>query len=187
MKKQLIILLAFALLLGGCGNEESKAPKVATIKLTEQEIKDAGNNSNIGAQILVKKAVLKEMNGVKYTEDEKKELEELKKNVEIEYFLNKKAMETTNVDDMEVLQVYQNNIDKLKEADIVTILPQLKEQMLLQRREEEKVKYMNSLVEKYDLNSELKKYFPEIEKSVEKVKAVEDKKEIKKEIPKKTK
>ena len=187
MKKQLIILSAFVLLLGGCGNEESKAPKVAAIKLTEQEIKDTGNNSNIGAQLLVKKAVLKEMNGVKYTEDEKKELEELKKNIEIEYFLNKKAMETTNVDDMEVLQVYQNNIDKLKEADIVTILPQLKEQMLLQRREEEKVKYMNSLVEKYDLNSELKKYFPEIEKPVEKVKAVEDKKEIKKETPKKTK
>ncbi len=42
-------------------------------------------------------------------------------------------------------------------------------------------------MEKYDLNSELKKYFPEIEKPVEKVKAVEDKKEIKKEIPKKTK
>lgn len=185
MKKQLIILSTFALLLGGCGNEENKSPKVAAIKLTEQEIKDAGNNSNIGAQILVKKAVLKEMNGVKYTEDEKKELEELKKNVEIEYFLNKKAMETTNVDDMEVLQVYQNNIDKLKEADIVTILPQLKEQMLLQRREEEKVKYMNSLVEKYDLNGELKKYFPEAEEKQEEVKPTEEK-EISKSVKEKS-
>ena len=187
MKKQLMILAVSAFLVGGCGAKETAAPKIDKITLTEQEIKDTQKNSNAAAQLLVRKAILKEMNDVKYSEEEKKELEELKKNLELEYFLNKKAMETTAVDDMEVLQVYQNNIDKLKEGDIVEILPQLKNQMLLQRREEEKVKYMNSLVEKYDLNSELKKYFPEIEKPVEKVKAVEDKKEIKKETPKKTK
>ena len=185
MKKNLIILGTFVFLLSGCGTEQK--PKEVKISLTEQEVKDSENNSNAAAQILVKKAVLKEMENVKYSEEEKKELEEIKENIELEYFLNKKAMETANVDDMEVLQVYQNNIDKLKDADITAVLPQLKDQMLFQRREEEKVKYMNSLVEKYDLNSELKKYFPEIEKPVEKVKAVEDKKEIKKETPKKTK
>lgn len=94
-------------------------------------------------------------------------------------------METANVDDMEVLQVYQNNIDKLKDADITAVLPQLKDQMLFQRREEEKVKYMNSLVEKYKLNDELKKYFPESEnkeETAEEVKPAEENKteEIKK-------
>lgn len=120
-----MILTASVLLIGGCGVKESTASKIAKITLTEQEAKDTAENSNAAAQILVRKAILQEMRGVKYSEDEK-ELEELKKNVEIEYFLNKKAMETANVDDMEVLQVYQNNIDKLKEGDIVTILPQLK-------------------------------------------------------------
>ncbi len=67
------------------------------------------------------------MENVKYSEEEKKELEEIKENIELEYFLNKKAMETANVDDMEVLQVYQNNIDKLKDADITAVLPQLKD------------------------------------------------------------
>ncbi len=86
---------------------------------------------------------------------------------------------------MEVLQVYQNNIDKLKDADITAVLPQLKDQMLFQRREEEKVKYMNSLVEKYKLNDELKKYFPETEnkeETAEEVKPAEESKteEIKK-------
>lgn len=178
MKKQLMILTASVLLIGGCGVKESTASKIAKITLTEQEAKDTAENSNAAAQILVRKAILQEMRGVKYSEDEKKELEELKKNIEIEYFLNKKAMETANVDDMEVLQVYQNNIDKLKEGDIVTILSQLKNQMLLQRREEEKVKYMNSLVEKYDLNNELKKYFPESEKKAEEVKPIEEKETI---------
>ena len=177
MKKNLIILGAFVFLLSGCGTEQK--PKEVKISLTEQEVKDSENNSNIAAQILVKKAVLKEMENVKYSEEEKKELEEIKENIELEYFLNKKAMETANVDDMEVLQVYQNNIDKLKDADITAVLPQLKDQMLFQRREEEKVKYMNSLVEKYKLNDELKKYFPETEnkeETAEEVKPAEESK-----------
>ena len=177
MKKNLIILGAFVFLLSGCGTEQK--PKEVKISLTAQEVKDSENNSNAAAQILVKKAVLKEMENVKYSEEEKKELEEIKENIELEYFLNKKAMETANVDDMEVLQVYQNNIDKLKDADITAVLPQLKDQMLFQRREEEKVKYMNSLVEKYKLNDELKKYFPESEnkeETAEEVKPAEESK-----------
>lgn len=167
MKKQLFALSIFVLLFGGCKTQENATEKNLKITLTQEEVKEAENNSNIGAQLLVRKAILKEMSSIKYTEEEKKELEEIKKNVEIDYFLNKKAMETTKVDDMEVLQVYQNNADKLKDTDITIILPQLKEQMILQRREEEKVKYMNTLVEKYNLNEELKKYFPNIENKEE--------------------
>lgn len=167
MKKQLFALSILVLLFGGCKTQENATEKNLKITLTQEEVKEAENNSNIGAQILVRKAILKEMSSIKYTEEEKKELEEIKKNVEIDYFLNKKAMETTKVDDMEVLQVYQNNADKLKNTDITIILPQLKEQMILQRREEEKVKYMNTLVEKYNLNEELKKYFPNTENKEE--------------------
>lgn len=169
MKKQLIILSAFAILLGGCGSQSAAGVKHSKITLTDEEMKEVGNNPNAGAQLLVRKAVLKEMAQVKYSEDEKKELEEIKKNVELEYFLNKKGIENTKVDDMEVLQVYQNNMDKLKEADIVEVLPQIKEQMIYQRREEEKIKYMNSLVDKYDLNAEFRRRFPEIEKPIETV------------------
>ena len=49
------------------------------------------------------------------------------------------------------------NADKLKDSDIIKVLPEIK-----QRVSEEKVKYMNSLVTKYDLNNILKKYFPNI-------------------------
>ena len=175
MKKQLLLSMIFVLLMAGCGANgnanTNTATKVQPITLTETEMKEVGTNSNAAAQLLVRKAILKEMGENKYTEQEKKELEEIKKNVELEYFLNKKAMESVKVDDMEVLQVYQNNIDKLKDTDIVQVLPQLKDQMLLQRREEAKVNYMNSLVEKYDLNSEIKKRFPEVEKSAEEIKS----------------
>ena len=82
MKKKLIILGAFVFLLSGCGTEQK--PKEVKILLTEQEVKDSENNSNAAAQILVKKAVLKEMENVKYSEEEKKELEEIKENIELE-------------------------------------------------------------------------------------------------------
>lgn len=176
MKKQLLMLLAFAFILGGCESQSGGSPKQQNTKitLTEAEVNETKDNSNAAAQILVRKAILREMSGAKYTEEEKKELNEIKENIEMEYFLNKKAAETAAVDDMEVLQVYQNNADKLKDADIVQVLPQIKEQMLLQRREEEKVKYMNSLVEKYDLNAEIRKHFPETIQPVEEVKISEE-------------
>lgn len=180
MKKQILMLSAFVFLFVACENKQEvkESPKASNIVLTEEEIKSSENNSDIGAQILVRKAILKEMDEEKYTPEEKKELEEIKKNVEIDYFLNKKAMETTNVDDMEVLEVYQNNIEKLKDGDITLILPKLKEQMILQRREEEKIKYMNSLVEKYNLNEELRKHFSEEEKNIEENISKEENKEV---------
>lgn len=180
MKKQILILSAFVFLFVACENrqEVKESPKASNIVLTEEEVKSSENNSDIGAQILVRKAILKEMDEEKYTPEEKKELEEIKKNIEMDYFLNKKAMETTNVDDMEVLEVYQNNIEKLKDGDITLILPKLKEQMILQRREEEKIKYMNSLVEKYNLNEELRKHFSEEEKNIEENISKEGNKEV---------
>ena len=180
MKKQILMLSAFVFLFVACENKQEvkESPKASNIVLTEEEVKSSENNSDIGAQILVRKAILKEMDEEKYTPEEKKELEEIKKNVEMDYFLNKKAMETTNVDDMEVLEVYQNNIEKLKDGDITLILPKLKEQMILQRREEEKIKYMNSLVEKYNLNEELRKHFSEEGKNIEENISKEENKEV---------
>ena len=180
MKKQILMLSAFVFLFVACENKQEvkESPKASNIVFTEEEVKSSENNSDIGAQILVRKAILKEMDEEKYTPEEKKELEEIKKNVEIDYFLNKKAMETTNVDDMEVLEVYQHNIEKLKDGDITLILPKLKEQMILQRREEEKIKYMNSLVEKYNLNEELRKHFSEEGKNIKENISKEENKEI---------
>lgn len=178
MKKQLLLLSAvFVLLMAGCetnGNTKTTASKANPVVLTEAEIKEIGTDSNAAAQLLVKKAILKEMSESNYTEQEKKELDEIKENIEMEYFLNKKASESAAVDDMEVLQVYQDNLDKLKDSDIVQVLPQLKNQMLLQRREEAKVNYMNSLVEKYDLNSEIKKHFPELNTPVQEASVEEE-------------
>lgn len=182
--KKFLTLSVLALLFVACENNTSENKVSGKIELTKEEIEKTKDNSNAAAGLLVRKAVLKEMAEYKYTEEEKKELEEIKKNVEIEYFLNRQGIKSAKVDDTEVLQVYQNNIDKLKDADIVKVMPEIKEKMLMQRAGEEKIKYMNSLVEKYKLNDELKKYFPENEQNQVKEKSVEEKdlKETAKEI-----
>lgn len=173
MKKHIFLFLTGILILGGC--EAPKSNKNINITLTQEEIKNVKGDQNQAAAILVNKAILKEMSEVKYTEEELKQLDALKENLEKEFFLTKMGRERAVVSDAELLSVYQENADKLEKLDPEVVLPQIKEQILIQKANQEKINYVNSLVEKYDLNSKLKAAFPEVQKTENKV---EDKKEI---------
>lgn len=153
--KKLIIISTLLALFSAC-NQTLNQPN-NTLSLTKEELATVGNNSNAAASLLVKKAVEKEMSTYQYTTEEKQELDKAIENLKLEFFLNRVASKNTVVNDVEVLQIYKDNADKLKDSDIIKVLPEIK-----QRVSEEKVKYMNSLVTKYDLNNILKKYFPNI-------------------------
>ena len=64
------------------------------IKLTKKELEALGENKDAVAQLLVRKAILAEMEKKEYTEEEKKYLEEMKLNMEIEFYLNSVAQKT---------------------------------------------------------------------------------------------
>lgn len=153
--KKLIIISTLLALFSAC-NQTLNQPN-NTLSLTKEGLATIGNNSNAAASLLVKKAVEKEMSTYQYTTEEKQELDKAIENLKLEFFLNRVASKNTVVNDVEVLQIYKDNADKLKDSDIIKVLPEIK-----QRVSEEKVKYMNSLVTKYDLNNILKKYFPNI-------------------------
>ena len=57
------------------------------IRLTEKELESVKENKDAVAQLLVRKAILAEMEAKEYNEEEKKYLEELKLNMEIEFYL----------------------------------------------------------------------------------------------------
>lgn len=158
--KKLIIISTLLALFSAC-NQTLNQPN-NTLSLTKEELATVGNNFNAAASLLVKKAVEKEMSTYQYTTEEKQELDKAIENLKLEFFLNRVASKNTVVNDVEVLQIYKDNADKLKDSDIIKVLPEIKEKLFLQRVSEEKVKYMNSLVTKYDLNNILKKYFPNI-------------------------
>ena len=74
--------------------------------------------------------------------------------------------------DYELLKVYKNNIELLKDKNTIEIYPQLQQALFNQKLGEEKVKVINQLVEKYKINDVLKEYV-KIEEPVEKTEEIE--------------
>lgn len=128
------------------------------IKLTKAELKLLKDNKDGIAQLLVRKAILAEMEKKEYTEEEKKYLEEMKLNMEIEFYLNSIAQKAVQVFDYELLEVYKNNVELLKDKNTVEVYPQLQQALFNQKLGEVKVKVINELVKKYKINDMLKEY-----------------------------
>ena len=135
------------------------------IKLTKEELKKLNGNKDSIAQFLVRKAILIEMKKKEYTEDEKKYLEEIKLNWEIEFYLNSIAERTTQVFNHELLEMYKNNAELLKDKNTVEIYPQLYQALFNQKLGEEKVNVINQIIEKYKINDILKEYIDIQEKN----------------------
>ena len=128
------------------------------IKLTKEEIEKLGGNKDGIAQLLVRKAIITEMEKKEYTEEEKKYLEDMKLNIEIEFYLNSIAQKSVQIYDYELLEIYKNNTEVLKDKNTVEIYPQLQQALFNQKLGEEKVKVINEIVEKYKINNALKEY-----------------------------
>lgn len=92
--------------------------------------------------------------------------------MEIEYYLNSMAQKTVQIYDYELLEVYKNNAEFLKDKNTMDIYPQLQQALFNQKLGEEKVKVINGIVEKYKINDLLKEYTPI---STEEVKKEENK------------
>ena len=103
------------------------------IKLTKEELKKLNGNKDGIAQLLVRKAILAEMENKEYTEEEKKYLEEMRLNMEIEYYLNSIAQKTVQIYDYELLEVYKNNAEFLKDKNTMDIYPQLQQALFNQK------------------------------------------------------
>ena len=78
--------------------------------------------------------------------------------MEIEFYLNSIAQKTVKIYDYELLEVYKNNTEILKDKNTVEVYPQLQQALFNQKLGEEKVKVINELVEKYKINDTLKEY-----------------------------
>ena len=126
-----------------------------------------GSNNKIILNLFKRKAILEEMEKKEYTEEEKRYLEEMKLNMEIEFYLNSIAQKTVQIYDYELLEVYKNNTEALKDKNTVEVYPQLQQALFNQKLGEEKVKVINELVEKYKINDVLKEYV-KIEEPIEK-------------------
>ncbi|AVQ29377.1 hypothetical protein C4N20_15175 [Fusobacterium ulcerans] len=128
------------------------------IKLTEKELENVRENKDAIAQLLVRKAILNEMKEKKYTAEEEKHLEELKLNMEIEFYLTTIAQNNITISDYELLEVYKNNTEILKDKTIMEVYPQLQQALINQKINEGKLVAINEIIEKHKLNEILKEY-----------------------------
>lgn len=158
MKKYLLLGSIILLLITGCSNITPK------VELTPTEITKLNGDSNKGAELLIRKAILNDMTKYNYTLEEKEALKENKENLEIEFYMNRLTVKKVNVSDEEVLAIYNANKDKLKDIKMEIALPQIREQLFLQKVNNEKINYINSLIEKNQLNDKIKLYFPKEKK-----------------------
>ncbi len=128
------------------------------IDLTEDEEKIVEGDDNILAQLLLRKAIVKEMAVKVLTEAEENQLEKLKENLEVEYYLEKVTSKDVQINDIEVVKVYEENRDKFKDTKIEEAIPAIRQAIINKKLTDNKVTYLNGLVEKYNLNEKLKEY-----------------------------
>ncbi len=72
--------------------------------------------------------------------------------------MNRLATKRAKVTDEQVINIYEANKVQLKNISPEIALPQIKEQLLLQQVNLEKINYINSLIENYNLNDVFKSY-----------------------------
>lgn len=156
MKKIGIIICSLIII--GCNGENDSQNK-NTISLTNKEVKSIGNNKSQAAQLLIKKAILKEKEKANFTEDEEKKIKNLKDNLEVEFFIEREAVKDITVDPVEIVQVYNQNKKSFGDRKLEAVAPQIKQLIIEEKIKINKTKYLNKIIEKYKLNDKLKEYF----------------------------
>lgn len=172
MRKKMMMLGAFALMfaLVGCNDKKADAEAQASkISLSTEEKVLANGNANIGAQLLVRKAVLSEIKNAKLTDKEKFNLNFAKDDAAINYYVRNIIDKDIQIKDEDVDKIYEAHKAELKELPIKDAKAQIKIALAQQAEQQKSIEYYNKLVDKYNLNDILKKEFPpkEAEKKAE--------------------
>ncbi|WP_410207970.1 hypothetical protein [Fusobacterium sp.] len=174
MNKKIMLLSVGILLfaLTGCqGNSNQSKPETNSevkqvevepgVELSKEEKELANGNPNIGAQLLVRKAVLAEIKTAALNEKEKFEMEFVKDEAAISYYLHKTLGEKIEVSEDAIKKVYEENKEKLGERKLEDVHDEIKAAIVNNVQSERLTDYYNGLVEKYKLNDSLKKEFSE--------------------------
>lgn len=162
MNRKFILLTAGILLLGMTACQDKKETSVNTpVTLDKQERELTNGDPNVAAQLLVRKAVLKEIQNAKLDEKEKFELQFVKDEAAIAYYLQKTVGNGIKVTDEQIEKVYKDNKDKLGGKELKDLRDQIRYAIVNQQQNEKLAEYYNNLVNKYKLNDALKAEFPE--------------------------
>lgn len=161
MLKKFFVLSFLSLILISCGgNSVDSSP----LKLNKRDKELANGNSDVAAEILIKKAILKEAKKEKLTDEEQYNLDLAKQEVEVSFYLQKKFDKESGqafvVNEEEAKKYYDEHKSEIGNVSFETIKEAIENEIIIQRQAEISYKYYDSLAKKYKINDILAKEYP---------------------------
>ena len=130
------------------------------VEITKKEILFSKGDAEVLKTLIVGKVIEKKMNDEKFEEQEQnqKDLEVIKDNVYINYYLDLEVRKNVKVTQEEIAQIYENEKAKLGNVTPNSAYQQIANGLLNTRAIEERNKLVNKIIEDYKVDEVAKKY-----------------------------
>ena len=128
------------------------------IEITKKEILFSKGDAEVLKTLIVGKIISKKMADEKLEEQNKKDLEIIKDNVYVNYYLDLQVRKNVKVTQEEIAEIYENEKAKLGNVTPNSAYQQIANGLLNTRAIEERNKLVNKIIEDYKVDEVAKKY-----------------------------
>ena len=128
------------------------------IEITKKEILFSKGDAEVLKTLIVGKIISKKMADEKFEEQNKKDLEIIKDNVYVNYYLDLQVRKNVKVTQEEIAEIYENEKAKLGNVTPNSAYQQIANGLLNTRAIEERNKLVNKIIEDYKVDEVAKKY-----------------------------
>ncbi|WP_299572168.1 peptide-methionine (R)-S-oxide reductase MsrB [uncultured Leptotrichia sp.] len=128
------------------------------IEITKKEILFSKGDAEVLKTLIVGKIISKKMADEKFEEQNKKDLEIIKDNVYVNYYLDLQVRKNVKVTQEEIAEIYENEKAKLGNVTPNSAYQQIANGLLNTRAIEERNNLVNKIIEDYKVDEVAKKY-----------------------------
>lgn len=128
------------------------------VEMTQEDIKYTKGNPEMIKVILLINLVTKHAGATDFYEVEKDNILDIKKNIRLNYYLNKISSENIEVTEEEINAVFENQKADVANLSVVEANNRIGQAIFEQKIAMAKNKYISGIIEKYNLEKELEKY-----------------------------
>lgn len=128
------------------------------VEITKEEVQFSKGNSEVLKTLIVGKIIAKKMAEQNFEENNKNDIELIKDNVYINYYLDLEVRKNVKVTQEEVAEIYENEKAKLGNVTPNSAYQQIANALLNNRAVEERNNLINKISEEYNVEEVAKEY-----------------------------
>ena len=128
------------------------------VEITKEEVLFSKGNSEVLKTLIVGKVIAKKMAEEKFEENNKDDIELIKDNVYINYYLDLEVRKNVKVTQEEIAEIYENEKAKLGNVTPNSAYQQIANALLNNRAIEERNNLINKISEEYNVEEVAKEY-----------------------------